>query len=114
METVHIGFLLAKMNGLKICAANISSAFLYSKTCKRWYIIAGPEFGLLKGEKMVIDKGLHRLQTSSVHFHEHLACKLQKMGYIPSKANADFWKNKHKDRHYKYIANYVDDVISFS
>jgi hypothetical protein len=33
------------------------------------------------------------------------------MGYV---ANADFWMKKHKDGHYKYIANYVDDVISFS
>jgi hypothetical protein len=30
METVRFGFLLAKMNGLKVCAADISLAFLYS------------------------------------------------------------------------------------
>jgi hypothetical protein len=36
------------------------------------------------------------------------------MGYVPSKANAYFWMKKHKDGHYEYIANYVDDVISFS
>jgi hypothetical protein len=31
METVCLGFLLAKMNCLKVWAADISSAFLYSK-----------------------------------------------------------------------------------
>jgi hypothetical protein len=36
------------------------------------------------------------------------------MGYVPSKADADFWMKKHKDGQYEYIANYVDDVISFS
>jgi hypothetical protein len=36
------------------------------------------------------------------------------MGYVPSKANADFWMKKHKDGLYEYIANYVDDVISFA
>jgi hypothetical protein len=36
------------------------------------------------------------------------------MGYVPSKADTDFWMKQHKDGHYKYIANYVDDVISFS
>jgi hypothetical protein len=36
------------------------------------------------------------------------------MGYTPSKADADFWMKRHKDGHYEYIANYVDDVISFS
>jgi hypothetical protein len=32
METVQLGFLLAEMNGLKVCTADISSALLYSKT----------------------------------------------------------------------------------
>jgi hypothetical protein len=115
METVRLGFLLAEMNGLKVCAADISSAFLYSKTRERRYIIAGPEeFGALEGEKLVIDKGLYGLRTSSARFHEHLACKLRKMGYVPSKADADFWMKKHKDGHYEYIASYIDDVISFS
>jgi hypothetical protein len=63
MESVCLGFLLAKINGLKVCAANISSTFLYSKTWKRWYIIAGPEFGVLEGEKLVICKGLYALWT---------------------------------------------------
>jgi hypothetical protein len=61
METVRLGFLLAKMNGLKVCNADISSAFLGSKTRERQYIIAGPEFGVLEGEKLVIDKGLYGL-----------------------------------------------------
>jgi hypothetical protein len=114
METVRLGFLLAEMNGLKVCAADISSAFLYSKTRETRYIIAGPEFGDLEGEKLVIDKGLYGLRTSSARFHEHLASKLRKMGYTPSKADTDLWIKRHPDGHYEYIANYVDDVISFS
>lgn len=114
METVRFGFLLAEMNGLKVCMADISSAYLYSKMCERHYIVAGPKFGKLEGEKLVIDKGLYGLRTSSARFHEQLASKLQKMGYTPSKADADFWIKKHKDGHYEYIANYVNDVISFS
>jgi hypothetical protein len=54
------------MNGLKVCAADISSVFLYSKTRERRYFIAGgPEFGVLEGEKLVIDKGLYGLPISS-------------------------------------------------
>ena len=114
METVRFGFLMAEMNGLKVCAADISSAYLYSKTREKRYIIAGPEFGELEGERLVIDKGLYGLRTSSARFHEHLACKLRKMGYSPSKADTDLWIKRHPDGHYEYIANYVDDVISFS
>jgi hypothetical protein len=36
------------------------------------------------------------------------------MGYVPSKADANFWMKRCQDGHYEYIANYVDEVISFS
>jgi hypothetical protein len=114
METVWLGFLLAEMNGLKVCAANISSAYLHGKTRELFYIIAGPEFGSLEGEKLVIDLGLYGLKSSGARFHEHLSHKLRKMGYIPSKADADFWIKRFDDGHYEYIASYVDDIISFS
>ena len=39
------------MNGLKVCVADISSAYLYAKTREKQYIIAGPEFGELEGKK---------------------------------------------------------------
>ena len=58
METVHLGFLLAEMNGLQVCATDISSAYLYAKTREKCYIIAGPEFGELAGEKLVINCSL--------------------------------------------------------
>jgi hypothetical protein len=91
METVRIGFLIAEMNGLKVCAADISSAYLHGKTRELCYIIAGPEFGDLEGEKLVIDKGLYGLKSSGARFHEHLSSKLRRMGYKPSKADSDFW-----------------------
>jgi hypothetical protein len=114
METVRLGFLLAEMNGLRICAVDISSAYLYSKTREQCYIIAGPEVGDLEGEKLAIDKGLYGLRSSSARFHEHLASKLRKMGYTLSKADKNFLMKKHADGHYEYIASYVDDAISFS
>ena len=102
------------MNGLKVCAADISSAYLYAKTREKRYIIAGPEFGELEGEKLVIDRSLYSLQTSGARFHEHLGQKLRQMGYTPSRTDPDFWISHHPNGHYEYIANYVDDVICFS
>ena len=72
METVCLVFLLAEMNGLKVCATDISSAYLYTKTREKRYIIAGPEFGELEGKKLVIDHSLYGLRTSGAQFHEHL------------------------------------------
>ena len=114
METVHLGFFLAEINGLKVCAVDISSAYLYAKTREKWYIIAGPKFGELEGEKLVIDRSLYGLHTSGAHFHEHLGQKLHHMGYTPSRTDPNFWISRHPDGHYEYISNYVDDVICFS
>ena len=61
METICLGFLLAGMNGLKVCAADISSAYLYGKTREKQYIIASPEFRELEGKKLVINHSLYGL-----------------------------------------------------
>jgi hypothetical protein len=111
--SVRLGFMIAAMNGLKVCAADIGNAFLYGKTREKVYIIAGREFGALQGKPLIIDGGLYGLRSSSARFHEHLSAKLRKMGYRPSKADPDFWMKKVDD-HWEYIATYVDDILSFS
>ena len=113
MDTIRLGFLLASINGLQICAADIGNAFLYGRTQEKVYIIAGPEFGELQGLPLIVDKGLYGLRTSAARFHEHLATKLREMGYLPSKADYDFWYKDCGD-HYEYVATYVDDVLIYS
>ena len=86
METVRICFTLAKLNELDVCAGDIGNAYLYGKTKEKVYIIAGPEFGVkLLGKKLIIDKALYGLKSSSARFHEHLSGTLLSMGYKPSK-----------------------------
>ena len=50
METIRIVFILAALNNLQVCAADISPAFLYGKTREKVYIIAGKEFGEHQGK----------------------------------------------------------------
>jgi hypothetical protein len=109
MEAVRLGFILA-MNGLQVCAGN---AFLYGKTREKVFVIAGEEFGKDAGKRMVIDRSLYGLKSSSARFHEHLSIRLRQMGYKPSKADPDLWYKKVGE-HYEYVARFVDDVISFS
>ena len=45
MEAVRLGFIIARMNGLIICAGDVGNAFLYGITKEKYFIIAGPEFG---------------------------------------------------------------------
>ena len=53
------------------------------------------------------------MKTSGARFHEHLSDILRKMGFHPSKADADLWM-KDVGTHYEYIARYVDDILVFS
>ena len=113
METVRLGFTLAAMNNLQCCAGDVGNAFLYGKTREKVYIIAGPEFGDDAGKRMIIDRGLYGLKTSSARFHEHLSAKLRSMNFKPSLADADLWMRDAGD-HYEYVATYVDDLLVWS
>lgn len=112
-ETVRSVMMLADMNKLNVCAADIGNAFLYGRTREKVYVIAGPEFGKDEGKRMIIEKGLYGLRTSGARFHETLAAKLRDMGFFPSKADEDLWMRSQGD-HWEYIAVYVDDLLVFS
>ena len=112
LMSVRLGFMIAAMNDLQVCAADIGNAFLYGKSREKAYVVAGKEFGDMQGKPLIIDKGLYGLRSSSARFHEHLSTKLRSMGYKPSKADTDFWIKDCGD-HYEYIATYVDDVLAF-
>ena len=113
MEAVRLGFILARLNGLLVCAGDVGNAFLYGKTNEKVFVIAGPEFGVHQGKRMIVDRSLYGLKSSAARFHEHLSIKLRKLGFKPSKADPDLWIRKVHD-HYEYIAWFVDDVIVFS
>ena len=104
LEAVRMGFILAELLGLLICAGDVGNAFLYGRTRETVYVIAGPEFGpKLAGKRMIIFKSLYGLKTSAARFHEHLSMKLRQMGYVPSKVYLDLWIKRNGD-HYDFIA----------
>ena len=47
LDTIRLAFVIAEMNGLKACVADIGNAYLYSRNKEKVYIIAGKEFGPL-------------------------------------------------------------------
>ncbi len=57
MDIVRLGFAVAATNGLTICAADVSNAFLYRKTKEKTYVIAGMEFSPeVEGKRLVIGR----------------------------------------------------------
>ena len=101
------------MNDLDICAADISTAFLYGKRKEKVYVIARKEFGEHKGKRMLIDKGLYELASSEAQFHYELSSTLRRLGFVLSKVDYDLWMRKVND-HYEYIVTWVDDLLVFS
>ena len=91
-------------------ATDIGNAYLESYTQEKVYIIAGDEFGDLKGHKLVITKASYGLKSSGLRWHERFADVLREMGFFPSKAEPDIWM-RDKGDHYEHIAVYVDDLL---
>ena len=115
MEAVRIGFCLAELNNLQVCAGDVGNAFLYGTTQEKVYIVAGPEFGpKLAGKRLLIEKSLYGLASSAARYHEHCSAQLTKLGFKPTKADSDLWYKKHNLGHYEYIARYVDDIMVFA
>jgi hypothetical protein len=61
----------------------------------------------------MVDKGWYGLKSIAARFHEHLAAKLRKMGFKPSRTDLDLWYCKKGD-YFEYIATYVDGLLAFS
>ena len=113
LETIRTAFVLASLNNLEVCAADVSTAFLYGKIRERFCVIAGDEFGENKGKRMMIDKGSYGLTSSVARFHEILSSTLRSMSFTPCRADHDLWM-RNKGDHWEYIATYEDDLLVFS
>ena len=114
IDSVRIALLLAQLNGLQVCAGDVSCAFLQSQCKEKIYTIAGPEFGpKFQGKVLVMNKSIYGLCSASASFHEHCARVLHKIGFKPSHADPDLWMKDCKT-HYEYVATWVDDVLVMS
>ena len=105
MEAVRLGFVMAKLNGLQVCAGDIGNAYLNAYTDEKLYIIAGPEFGpKLAGKRLIVIRALYGTRTAGAKFHQLTTTFFKKLGFTPSKADPDLLMKKHPDGHYEHIA----------
>ena len=54
-EAVRIALLIAALNDLDVCVADIGNAYLNVPCKEEIWIVAGPEFGVNAGKPMVIE-----------------------------------------------------------
>jgi hypothetical protein len=63
-DSVRIAFLLAALNGMNVCVADVGNAYLIADCGEKIWTVAGPEFGSDAGAVMIVKKALYGLKSS--------------------------------------------------
>ncbi len=58
LQGVRMVTFLSEVNGMELWATDIVNAYLEAYTAEKLFIVAGPEFGELKGHMLIISKAL--------------------------------------------------------
>ena len=98
---------------MKIWSADVGNAYLNSDTNEKVEIRSGDEFGVRQGHTLIIQRALYGLESSGIHWWEHLSEVLREMGFQPSLVEDDIWMRKGEIS-YEYLAQYVDDLSIIS
>ena len=115
-NSVHIGFLIAALNGLDILAGDIQNAYLHAPSLKKNYFYAGPKWGANEGRVILINCALYDQKLAGAAWHAYLADTIcSKMNFTSSLADPDVWfkvnTKPNGDKYYTYILVYTDDVL---
>ena len=90
-DSVRIILLVAALNDLDVVTADIENAYLSAPCREKVWMIAGPEFGHMKGKILIIRKALYGLKSSGAAFRAFLAERLDDIGFKSSIADPDVW-----------------------
>ena len=115
-ESVRLAFAYAALNGLKICAVDIKSAYLQAPTSEKHYVRCGEGFPL--------ERILRCNQENPIWWKER-RCRLLETHeemhgeFTPYKADPDVWMRQAKSHvdgrdYWEYILLYVDDALCIS
>ena len=83
---LHTCIFLGELNNMTPWATDIGNAYLEAKTTEKVCIKAGPEFGELQGNLLIINKALYRPRLSGKAFNQLLSDSLRDLKFCPSKA----------------------------
>ena len=117
-DSIRIAFLLAALNDLKICAADVGNAYLNAPCKEKIWTVAGLEFGSEVGSVMIIVRALYGLKSSGASWASMLNESIMALGYSPSEADRNVWLKPGVKpdgfRYYQMILIYVDDILHLS
>ncbi len=91
-ESIHIGFLIAALNGLDILSADVGNAYLQAPTREKVHTTAGPKFGPSNiGRTVIVVRAMYGLKSSGATWHTKFSETLRSMNFKPSYADPDVW-----------------------
>jgi hypothetical protein len=91
-ESIHIGFLIAALNGLDILSADVGNAYLQAPTREKVHTTAGPKFGPSNiGRTVIVVRAMYGLKSSGAAWHTKFSETLRSMNFKPSYADPDVW-----------------------
>ena len=117
-ESVRLGFMIAALNGLDICACDLQNAYLNAPCREKIWFEAGLKCGEDKGMICVVTRALYGLKSAGASWRNTLSKLLTDLRYYPSKADPDVWLRTAAKpdgwRYYEMLLVYVDDIMSLS
>ena len=117
-DSIRIALTVAALNELEVMACDIQNAYLTADCHEKIWTQAGPEFRSEAGTIMFICKALYSLRSSGAAFHAHLAETLYDIGFVPTQADPDVWRQpavkEDGFEYYEYVLCYVDDILAIS
>ena len=70
----------------------MSNAYVNADTSHKVYVpVAGPEFGSLAGQMIVIKRALYGLSASGADWYRHVSTTLRHIGFAPIIFDRDVW-----------------------
>ena len=117
-DSVRIAFMMAALNDLEVCAADVGNAYLNAPCREKIWTIAGLEFGSRAGTVQVIVRALYGLKSSGAAWRAMFAQSLLDQGFQSTKADPDVWIRAAIKpdgfRYYEMLLVYVDDILLIS
>jgi hypothetical protein len=117
-DSIILAFLIAALNDLKICAADVRNAYLNAPCKEKIWTVAGIEFGSVVGSVMIVVRALYGLKSSGASWAFMLNDTLKSVGYFPSEADHIVWLKpgvrSDSFSYYQMILVYVDDILHLS
>ena len=90
-DSVHIYFLIASLNDIKVLGFDIHNMYITSPPRGKLWTRAVVEIGSVKGKIMLVVIALYGLKFSCAVFRYFLAETLDSIGYRPSYADPDVY-----------------------